>query len=346
MGGIFNGGGGGRPGPAGPQGEQGPPGAKGDTGPAGAAAFSYHSSYSAGTTYNTSPTTDLVTFNGSGYTCNTNGTVGVAPAVAITSMTATYSGGVYTIAVVTAAGSTVSGVGQLIPINEATNTGTGGNSIVNGNFTVSAFTDAQHFSFQVSAASGAIGTIGTTAATLTNSSNWNQFVVQGAPGVPGPQGQQGPTGQQGPPGSTSSNLLGQITTPQLSTPSTTQQVLAQIKVPANTLTQTGSLKGKVLFSYTANATITLSVLFGTQQVVTTTQSTSAEWNYEFEIFNTGSLSSQVTYPSSISYGQSSAGPVSLSVNTAADQYVQCAVTLSSTANSAQVVYFKLEYTNP
>jgi hypothetical protein len=247
---------------------------------------------------------------------------------------------------VTAAGSTVSGVGQLIPINEATNTGTGGNSLVNGNFTVSSFTDARHFSFQVSAASGAIGTIGTTAATLTNSSNWNQFVVQGAPGVPGPAGQQGQIGPQGPPGSTSSNLLGQITTPQLAASVTTQQVPAQIKVPANTLTQNGSIKGKVLFSYTASATVTLSVLFGGQQVVTTTQTTTAEWNFEFEIFNTGSLNSQVCYPSSNPYGQTSAGPQSLSVNTAQDQYVQFAVTLSSTANTASVVYCKLEYTNP
>jgi hypothetical protein len=346
MGGIFNPGGAGRPGPAGPQGEQGPPGATGDPGPAGAAAFSYHASYNPATTYNTSSPTDLVTFNGSGYTCNKDGTVGVVPAVSITSMTATYSSGTYTIAVVTASGSTVSGVGQLIPILEATNTGTGGNSLVNGNFTVSSFTDARHFSFQVSAASGAIGTIGTTGALLTNSSNWNQFVVQGAPGIPGPQGLQGPTGSQGPPGSTSSNLLGQITTPQLAASVTTQQVPAQIKVPANTLTQNGSIKGKVLFSYTASATVTLSVLFGGQQVVTTTQTTTAEWNFEFEIFNTGSLSSQVCYPSSNPYGQTSAGPQSLSVNTAQDQYVQFAVTLSSTANTASVVYCKLEYTNP
>lgn len=76
----------------------------------------------------------------------------------ITSMTATFSNGVYTIAVV-AAGSNVGAVGDFINISGATNTGTGGAALVNGNFVVTAYTSATSFSFQVTAASGAIGTI-------------------------------------------------------------------------------------------------------------------------------------------------------------------------------------------
>jgi hypothetical protein len=79
--------------------------------------------------------------------------------VTITSMTPTFSNGVYTIAVVAAAASNVGAVGDAINISGATNSGTGGNSLVNGNFVVTAFTDNEHFSFQVTAASGAIGTI-------------------------------------------------------------------------------------------------------------------------------------------------------------------------------------------
>jgi hypothetical protein len=77
----------------------------------------------------------------------------------ITSQTATFSGGVWTVAVVMAAASPVAGVGDLINISGATNSGTGGASLVNGNQVVTAFTDNQHFSYQVTAASGAIGTI-------------------------------------------------------------------------------------------------------------------------------------------------------------------------------------------
>jgi hypothetical protein len=77
----------------------------------------------------------------------------------ITSQTATFSNGVWTVAVVTAAASPVAGVGDLINISGATNTGTGGASLVNGNQVVTAFTDNQHFSYQVTAPAGAIGTI-------------------------------------------------------------------------------------------------------------------------------------------------------------------------------------------
>lgn len=77
----------------------------------------------------------------------------------ITSQTATFSGGVWTVAVVMAAASPVGGVGDSINISGATNTGTGGASLVNGNQVVTAFTDNQHFSYQVVAVAGAIGTI-------------------------------------------------------------------------------------------------------------------------------------------------------------------------------------------
>lgn len=82
--------------------------------------------------------------------------------VTISSMTPTYNSttGIYTIAIVTAAAANVAAVGDYINISGATNTGTGGAALVNGNFQLTAFTDNQHFSIQVAAASGAIGTIG------------------------------------------------------------------------------------------------------------------------------------------------------------------------------------------
>jgi hypothetical protein len=76
----------------------------------------------------------------------------------ITSQTATFSNGVWTVAVV-AAGSNVGGVGDSINISGATNSGTGGNALVNGNQVVTAFTSATNFSYQVTAVAGAIGTI-------------------------------------------------------------------------------------------------------------------------------------------------------------------------------------------
>ncbi|MBV8060476.1 MAG: hypothetical protein JO253_02980 [Alphaproteobacteria bacterium] len=88
--------------------------------------------------------------------------VASTPTVTISSMTPTFnaSTGVWTIAVVTAAAADVGAVGDAINISGATNSGTAGNSVVNGNFIVSAFTDNQHFSFQVSGLnSGSIGTI-------------------------------------------------------------------------------------------------------------------------------------------------------------------------------------------
>lgn len=82
------------------------------------------------------------------------------PSVTITSITPTYANGVYTLAIVAAAASVVGAVGDAITISGATNTGTGGASLVNGNFIVTSYTDNQHFSIQITAASGAIGTVG------------------------------------------------------------------------------------------------------------------------------------------------------------------------------------------
>ena len=75
--------------------------------------------------------------------------------VSVTSITSSYSNGVYTFVVVAAAASNVGAVGDFINISGVTGTGA---SLVNGNQVVTAFTDNQHFSFQVTAASGAIAT--------------------------------------------------------------------------------------------------------------------------------------------------------------------------------------------
>jgi hypothetical protein len=79
--------------------------------------------------------------------------------VAITSQTATFANGVFTVAVVTGAASLVGGVGDVINISGATNAGTGGAGLINGSHVVTAFTDSQHFSYQVVAPAGAIGAI-------------------------------------------------------------------------------------------------------------------------------------------------------------------------------------------
>lgn len=82
--------------------------------------------------------------------------------VSVTSMTATYSAtlGGETVVIVCAAASDVQAVGDAINISGATNAGTGGNTVVNGNFIVTAFTDNQNFSiFIPTANTGVITTI-------------------------------------------------------------------------------------------------------------------------------------------------------------------------------------------
>lgn len=75
--------------------------------------------------------------------------------VSVTSVTSSFSNGVYTFAVVAAAASNVGAVGDYINLSGVTGTGA---ALVNGNQQVTAFTDNQHFSFQITAASGAIAT--------------------------------------------------------------------------------------------------------------------------------------------------------------------------------------------
>lgn len=73
----------------------------------------------------------------------------------LTSITSSYAAGVYTMVVVGAVASPVAGVGDAINISGVTGTGA---ALVNGNQTVTAFTDSQHYTFTVNAASGAIAT--------------------------------------------------------------------------------------------------------------------------------------------------------------------------------------------
>lgn len=75
--------------------------------------------------------------------------------VSVTSVTSSYANGVYTFVVVAAAASNVGAVGDSIYLAGVTGTGA---ALVNGSQVVSAFTDSQHFSFQITAAAGAIAT--------------------------------------------------------------------------------------------------------------------------------------------------------------------------------------------
>lgn len=74
---------------------------------------------------------------------------------ALTSITSSYSNGVYTFVVVAAEATPVAGVGDFINVSGVTSTGA---SLVNGTQVVTSFTDNEHFSFQIAAASGAIAT--------------------------------------------------------------------------------------------------------------------------------------------------------------------------------------------
>lgn len=75
----------------------------------------------------------------------------------LTSITSSYSAstGLYTFAVVAAVATLVGGVGDSINIGGVTGTGA---ALVNGDQVVTAWTDSQHFSFQVAAAVSAIAT--------------------------------------------------------------------------------------------------------------------------------------------------------------------------------------------
>lgn len=75
--------------------------------------------------------------------------------VSLTSITSSYAAGLYTFAVVAAAATLVGAVGDAINVSGVTGTGA---ALVNGNQVVTAFTDNQHFSFQIAAGAGAIAT--------------------------------------------------------------------------------------------------------------------------------------------------------------------------------------------
>ena len=82
----------------------------------------------------------------------------------LTSITSSYSSttGLYTMVVVAAEATPVAGVGDFINVSGVTGTGA---ALVNANQVVTAFTDNEHFTFQIAAASGAIAT-GSLAGTL------------------------------------------------------------------------------------------------------------------------------------------------------------------------------------
>jgi hypothetical protein len=91
-----------------------------------------------------------------------------AATYAITSMTWNATAGGQAV-VVAGVATPVGGVGDLVTISGATNTGTGGAGAVNGTFAVAAFTDNQHFTLAMPAATGVIGTIaGTILANYNN----------------------------------------------------------------------------------------------------------------------------------------------------------------------------------
>jgi hypothetical protein len=89
------------------------------------------------------------------------------PTYAVTSITSSYSAstGLYTFVVVMGVASLVGAVGDTINISGVTGTGA---ALVNGNQTVTAFTNNENFSFQVAAASGAIATGSLTGTILLN----------------------------------------------------------------------------------------------------------------------------------------------------------------------------------
>jgi hypothetical protein len=83
------------------------------------------------------------------------------PTYSITSMTwnSTLGG---QMVVVAAVATLVGAVGDIVTISGATNTGTGGAAVVNGTFTVVAFTDNQHFTLANAQAAGVVASIGGT----------------------------------------------------------------------------------------------------------------------------------------------------------------------------------------
>lgn len=100
--------------------------------------------------------------------------------VSLTSITASYSAttGLWTFAVVAAAATDVGAVGDYINISGVTSTGgTAALATLNKNQEITAFTDNQHFSFQIAAAAGAYGA-GAIAGTLVMNQGTGALAVK------------------------------------------------------------------------------------------------------------------------------------------------------------------------
>lgn len=86
--------------------------------------------------------------------------VASGPTQSLTSLTWSNTNGGQVAAV--AAAAVPFGVGDTINISGATNTGSGGNTAVNGTYVINTLTDSTHFTYLLPAAAGVIGTIGGT----------------------------------------------------------------------------------------------------------------------------------------------------------------------------------------
>lgn len=85
--------------------------------------------------------------------------VASGPTIAVTSITWSSTNGGRGAVVMTAPATNVGGVGDSVNISGATNTGTGGNDAVNGNFIVDTFTSTSAFTIAMPADTNVIGTI-------------------------------------------------------------------------------------------------------------------------------------------------------------------------------------------
>jgi hypothetical protein len=102
----------------------------------------------------------------------------------ITSMTWSATNGGQ-IAVVLPSSSTVAQIGQGASVSGATNGGSGGNGLVNGNFSVNTVTDSQHFTIYAPATSGQVSGISVGSAVL-GLGPWMPTIAESCSGTPGP----------------------------------------------------------------------------------------------------------------------------------------------------------------
>lgn len=180
----------------------------------------------------------------------------------------------------------------------------------------------------------------------TNTNNWGLFVLQGATGATGPQGPAGPQGPQGPAGSSGGNLVKQLGTPSSVTGSTTNTILQTVQIPAGMMTINGSLEIEAQWSYSNNANgKTMAVKFGGSTIVTTTQTTTAGWNWRGIIQNRGVQNQQVSYASSNAYSQTSAAAVVTSQNTANAVNLTFEAQLGNSADTITLERFSVKAVN-